>query len=130
MTAVESLKQTDQYQPAHRVNAFDVSDVSGWEALISGLKKEPVDVLVNAAGIAHYSLLVRTPYAELERILDVNLKGTMLGCQKVIPKMMKQRSGCIINVSSLLATQGGEGASVYAATKAGIIGTMNYHFLF
>lgn len=39
MTAVESLKQTDQYQPAHRVNAFDVSDVSGWEALISGLKK-------------------------------------------------------------------------------------------
>lgn len=50
-------------------------------------------MLVNAAGIAHYSLLVRTPYAELERILDVNLKGTMLGCQKVIPKMMKQRSG-------------------------------------
>lgn len=50
-------------------------------------------MLVNAAGIAHYSLLVRTPHAELERILDVNLKGAILGCQQVIPKMMKQRSG-------------------------------------
>ncbi|KAJ8128791.1 hypothetical protein O1611_g4843 [Lasiodiplodia mahajangana] len=59
--------------------------------------------------------------SEIDRILDVNLKGTILGCQSVLPRLMKQRSGCIINVSSLLATHGGRGASVYAATKAGVI---------
>ncbi|KAI0112174.1 hypothetical protein GGR51DRAFT_58827 [Nemania sp. FL0031] len=123
-TAVRSLQRIDDVgEPLrHDSHAFDVSGVSGWRHLIKDLKAEPIDVLVNAAGISHNSFLFHIPVIEIDRILDINLKGTILGCQAVLPKLMKQRSGCIINVSSLLATHGGRGASVYAATKAGIIG--------
>ncbi|KAI0541743.1 hypothetical protein GGR58DRAFT_497938 [Xylaria digitata] len=124
-TAVSSLKQTSQSADQSRLHdsyAFDVSSVKGWEVLMLGLKTEHVDVLVNAAGISQNSLLSKTNFYEIDQILDVNLKGTILGCRMVIPKMMRQKGGCIINVSSLLATHGGRGASVYAATKAGVIG--------
>ncbi|GAP91044.2 putative 3-oxoacyl-acyl carrier protein reductase [Rosellinia necatrix] len=120
-TAMKSLKQTDQSLP-HDFRAFDVSAPNGWQLLMSDLKNERVDVLVNAAGVSHNTLLFKMSYPEIDRILDINLKGTILGCQGVVTKMMKQRSGCIINISSLLATHGGRGASVYAATKAGVIG--------
>ncbi|KAI1126857.1 hypothetical protein F5Y10DRAFT_243883 [Nemania abortiva] len=120
-TAVESLKQTDESLP-HMSYTFDVSVVNGWQQLMRDLKSERVDILVNAAGISHRSFLFNMPFQDVGRVLDVNLKGTIYGCQGVIPKMMKQRSGCIINISSLLATHGGRGASVYAATKAGVIG--------
>ncbi|KAH8160492.1 hypothetical protein CIB48_g7767 [Xylaria polymorpha] len=90
--------------------------------MVRDLKLDRFDILVNAAGVSHNSFLLKMPNANLEEILDVNLKGTILGCQAVIPKMMKQRDGCIINVSSLLATHGGNGASVYAASKAGVLG--------
>ncbi|KAI3328003.1 NAD(P)-binding protein [Xylariaceae sp. AK1471] len=120
-TAVKSLKQEDLYQP-HGSHAFDVSGLNGWEKLMSNLKKENIDILVNAAGISHNSFLFKTPMPDMIQVLDVNLKGTILGCQAVVRKMMQQRNGCIINVSSLLAAHGGRGASVYAATKAGIVG--------
>ncbi|KAI1427966.1 hypothetical protein F5Y12DRAFT_99349 [Xylaria sp. FL1777] len=120
--AVKSLKHTMDLSQPHDSRAFDVSVVDGWQALRVDLKKEPVDILVNAAGITQSSLLLKTPFPEIEQILNVNLRGTILGCQTVIPIMVRQKSGCIINVSSLLATHGGRGASVYAASKAGIIG--------
>ncbi|KAI0402347.1 hypothetical protein F4802DRAFT_372914 [Xylaria palmicola] len=119
-SAVRSL--VPSYQP-HDTRAFDVSAAHGWHALFDGMKEqERIDVLVNAAGISHNAFLFRTTLPDVDKILDVNLKGTILGCQGVIPVMMKQRSGCIINISSLLATHGGRGASVYAASKAGVIG--------
>ncbi|KAI1296346.1 hypothetical protein F5Y03DRAFT_295617 [Xylaria venustula] len=121
-TAVKSLEQTPGQSQPHGSRVFDVSDARGWHSLMHGLKREPVDILVNAAGTSQNSLLSRTQLQEIEYILDVNLKGTIMGCQGVIPRMMKQKSGCIINISSLLATHGGKGASVYAASKAGIIG--------
>ncbi|KAJ2986993.1 hypothetical protein NUW58_g4755 [Xylaria curta] len=120
-TAVGSLQQTGASLP-HNSHAFDVSRQSGWSDLVRSLKTDRVDVLVNAAGVSQNSLLFKTSCDKLDEILDVNLKGTILGCQGVIPIMMKQKSGCIINVSSLLATHGGRGASVYAASKAGVIG--------
>ncbi|KAI0440965.1 hypothetical protein F4803DRAFT_443174 [Xylaria telfairii] len=110
------------HQASHDYQAFDVSDPLGWRGMTRDLKLDRFDILVNAAGVSHNSFLLKMPNANLERILDVNLKGTILGCQAVIPKMMKQRDGCIINVSSLLATHGGNGASVYAASKAGVLG--------
>ncbi|TRX92733.1 hypothetical protein FHL15_006407 [Xylaria flabelliformis] len=107
---------------SHKWLAFDVSDPKGWEELMQNKKSNPIDILVNAAGISQNSFLMNTPEAELDKILDVNLKGTILGCKSVILPMMKRKTGCIINISSLLATHGGRGASVYAASKAGIIG--------
>ncbi|KAI1201864.1 hypothetical protein F5X97DRAFT_268216 [Nemania serpens] len=124
-TAVRSLRRMEEDPsppPPHDSRAFDVSVADGWQFLMRDRKADRVDILVNAAGISQNSLLLKLPVNELDQILDVNLKGTILGCQAVIPKMIKQRSGCIINISSLLATHGGRGASVYAASKAGVIG--------
>ncbi|KAH6606708.1 hypothetical protein Trco_005861 [Trichoderma cornu-damae] len=78
----------------------------------------PIDILVNCAGISQTTLLKRTPDEELSSIVDTNLLATMLVC-----KHAKMRpNGCIINVSSVMATKGGLGATAYAASKAGVIG--------
>lgn len=103
------------------------------------------DVLVNAAGVSQSSLLVGTEPADIEKIVDTNLMGCIWG-SRFIGKMMLDRrrrlrkegkansragangdefgvpSSCIINVSSLMALQGGKGAAVYAASKAGVLG--------
>ncbi len=95
--------------------------------------------MVNAAGITHYSLLVTSKPEMLEQIVQTNLMGTIWSCQLLAKKMMRRRQGtrnrspglvgiltwigCIINVSSLLGAKGGKGSTVYAASKAGIIGT-------
>ncbi|TQV95042.1 3-ketoacyl-(acyl-carrier-protein) reductase [Cordyceps javanica] len=84
------------------------------EAVVVG----QVDVLVNCAGISQTTFLKRTPDEELERIVDTNLLATMLVCKHA----RMQPHGCIINVSSLMATHGGFGATAYAASKAGLIG--------
>ncbi|KAI0556108.1 hypothetical protein F4679DRAFT_18212 [Xylaria curta] len=120
-TAVKSLCSTKPLQK-HSCRAFDVSDPKGWEELMRKGESKPIDILVNAAGISQNSFLLHTSETELDKVLDVNLKGTILGCKSVIPSMMKRRTGCIINISSLLATHSGRGASVYAASKAGVIG--------
>jgi len=86
-----------------------------------------VDILVNAAGVAHASLLVTTSPDVVENVLGTNLRGTIWGCQAVAKTMLLQKreandTGCIINVSSLLAVKGGRGSMVYAASKAGVLG--------
>ncbi|CAJ2511371.1 Uu.00g069960.m01.CDS01 [Anthostomella pinea] len=107
----------------HKTHAFDVASGERWEEFVRDVVKSGrIDVLVNAAGISQNSFLFKTRRQDVEKLIDTNLKGAIWGCQTVIPKMMKQKSGCIVNVSSLLATHGGRGASVYAATKAGIVG--------
>ncbi|KAK7755041.1 hypothetical protein SLS62_002856 [Diatrype stigma] len=106
----------------HSTIAMDVSNPGMWGDLASRMRNEKVDVLVNAAGVTQGSLLYRTTTSDIRQVLDTNLLGTTLGCRALIPKMTKQRGGCIINVASLLATHGGRGASVYAASKAGIVG--------
>ncbi|KAI0518153.1 hypothetical protein F5B22DRAFT_73645 [Xylaria bambusicola] len=120
-TAIHSLNHACLSYP-HEAHAFNVSNLSGWQSFMHKMKTGPLDILVNAAGISQNSFLFKTRFQEMNQLLDTNLKGTILGCQSVIPRMMKQKSGNIINVSSLLATNGGRGASVYAASKAGIIG--------
>ena len=90
---------------------------------------------MNCAGISQTTLLKRTPDPELEKILDTNLLAAILVCKyaKVQPNGINfatshqtnslTDSGCIINVSSLMATKGGLGASAYVASKAGLVGT-------
>ncbi|KAI0392742.1 NAD(P)-binding protein [Xylariaceae sp. FL0594] len=125
-SAVESLTPTRAQEkiPIHQHDGafFDVSTKDGWDDLLAQRKHETIDVLVNAAGVSHNSLLFKTEISDIDHVLDVNLRGTIIGCKSVIPKMIKQKSGCIINVSSLLAERGGRGASVYAAAKAGVVG--------
>ncbi|KAI1842776.1 hypothetical protein JX266_011097 [Neoarthrinium moseri] len=128
-SALDSLSAGEQqhhHQPPARHNsyAFDVSSIDGWTAMLNDMKQmqQNVDILVNAAGITQQSLLYKSDPAENQRIINTNLMGTIFGCQSVSQQMIRQKSGCIVNISSLLAVQGGLGASVYAASKAGIVG--------
>ncbi|RYP90324.1 hypothetical protein DL770_003547 [Monosporascus sp. CRB-9-2] len=117
--AVAGLTPMPSQTTPHGAVAMDVANPNSWETLVA---RENTDILVNAAGVAQNSFLFRTSLAETRQIVNTNLMGTILGCQAFVPKMMKQKEGCIINVSSLLATHAGRGASVYAASKAGIVG--------
>ncbi|KAI0884999.1 NAD(P)-binding protein [Annulohypoxylon maeteangense] len=120
-SAKASLEQKHDSQK-HDTTPFDVSLVNGWEKLVANTKGENADILVNAAGISQNSFLFKASTPEIDELVATNLMSTIWSCKYIIPKMMKQRNGCIINVSSLLATHGGRGSSVYAASKAGIIG--------
>lgn len=80
-----------------------------------------VDLLVTAAGVAGFGLLSGTKPSDWDAMLAVNLRGVMLCCRAVLPAMLRQRRGLIINVSSIAAKRAIPGAAVYAATKAGVL---------
>jgi 3-oxoacyl-[acyl-carrier protein] reductase len=81
-----------------------------------------VDVLINNAGITRDNLLVRMKEAEWDAVLGVNLKGPFLCTQAAAKIMMKQRSGRIVNIASIVGVTGNAGQANYVAAKAGIIG--------
>ena len=81
-----------------------------------------VDILVNNAGITRDNLLMRMKENEWDEVIQVNLKGTYNCVKAVTRQMMKQRSGRIINITSVVGQMGNAGQTNYAASKAGIIG--------
>lgn len=102
----------------------DVSVYSEAEALIKDAKKQfgSVDVLVNNAGITRDMLLMRMSEEEFDSVINTNLKGTFNTIRHVSSVMLKQRSGAIINLSSVVGLMGNIGQANYAASKAGVIG--------
>ncbi|AIO17933.1 3-oxoacyl-[acyl-carrier-protein] reductase FabG [Candidatus Izimaplasma bacterium HR1] len=81
-----------------------------------------VDVLINNSGITRDNLIMRMSEDDFDKVIDVNLKGTWNMCKSVTRHMMKNRSGKIINISSVVGIMGNAGQSNYVASKAGIIG--------
>lgn len=81
-----------------------------------------VDVVVNNAGITRDSLMIRMDEKDWDMVLDINLKGAFLVTKTAGRIMMKQRSGRIVNISSVIGLDGNAGQSNYAASKAGMIG--------
>jgi 3-oxoacyl-[acyl-carrier protein] reductase len=81
-----------------------------------------IDILVNNAGLARDSLLLRLKEEEWERVMDVNLKGVFLCTKAVVRSMVRQHSGRIINLTSVVAQTGNPGQAAYSAAKAGVIG--------
>ncbi|MGL5916624.1 MAG: 3-oxoacyl-[acyl-carrier-protein] reductase [Culicoidibacterales bacterium] len=81
-----------------------------------------IDILVNNAGITKDGLLMRMSEADFDNVVDVNLKGSFNCMRHAIKPMMKQRSGRIINLSSVSGVSGNAGQVNYAASKAGVIG--------
>lgn len=81
-----------------------------------------VDILVNNAGITRDGLLLRMKEADWDAVMDVNLKGAFLASKAVAKLMTKQRSGRIINISSVVGQMGNPGQANYCASKAGLIG--------
>lgn len=81
-----------------------------------------IDILVNNAGITRDTLLLRMSESDWDAVLDVNLKGAFLFTKEVMKTMMRNRSGKIINISSIVGLIGNPGQANYVASKAGLIG--------
>jgi 3-oxoacyl-[acyl-carrier protein] reductase len=81
-----------------------------------------IDILVNNAGITRDSLLLRMKEEDWNMVLDVNLTGTFHGTKAVLPVLMKQRGGAIVNIASVVGIMGNAGQANYAASKAAVIG--------
>ncbi len=104
--------------------AADVSRADDCEALCKRVMDEwkRIDILVNNAGITRDTLLLRMKESDWDEVLDVNLKSAFLMTRLVSRPMMRQKSGTIINVSSVVALTGNAGQASYAASKAGLVG--------
>jgi 3-oxoacyl-[acyl-carrier protein] reductase len=106
------------------ISRFDVANESEIEQavkkIVDGHNK--IDILVNNAGVTADNLLMRISAVDWDEVIGTNLKGTIL-CTKVVSRhMIRQRSGRILNMSSVAGQTGNAGQSLYAASKAGIIG--------
>lgn len=106
-----------------RAVALDVSDRAGWDAAVAALPPElrGVDILVNVAGIVRDRSLARMSDAEWNAVIDVNLRGTWLGCQTAFKLIGDRGWGRIVNIAST-AVFGTFGQANYAASKAGVVG--------
>lgn len=102
----------------------DVSDFADAERMISAVKEQygRIDVLVNNAGITRDGLVMRMKEEDFDQVIATNLKGCFNMARHTTPIMLKQRSGTIINVSSVAGIMGNAGQVNYAASKAGVIG--------
>ena len=102
----------------------NVSDFEACETMIREIVKEHghLDILVNNAGITKDGLIMKMKEEDFDRVLNVNLKGTFNTIRHSARQMLKQRSGKIINISSVSGILGNVGQANYAASKAGVIG--------
>lgn len=102
----------------------DISLSSAVEELISQTIKQfgRIDILVNNAGITRDNLLIRMKEEEWDQVINTNLKGMFLVTKAALKPMLKQRSGRIINIASVIGVAGNSGQANYGAAKAGVIG--------
>ena len=102
----------------------NVGDFAACEAMIKDIVKEygHLDILVNNAGITKDGLIMKMKEEDFDSVLNVNLKGTFNTIRHSARQMLKQRSGKIINISSVSGILGNVGQANYAASKAGVIG--------
>lgn len=102
----------------------DISDSDAVTAMVKETVEQfgRLDILVNNAGITRDNLLMRMKEQEWDDVIDTNLKGVFLCTKAVTRQMMKQRSGRIINISSVVGRIGNAGQANYTAAKAGVIG--------
>ncbi len=102
-------------------------DVASWEEVKAAVETVVqrwgrIDILVNNAGVTRDGFLVRMQPADWEFVLSVNLNGTFHCTKAVLPVMIKQRSGRIVNLASVVGAMGNAGQANYAASKAAVIG--------
>ena len=103
---------------------IDVSNAKDVQGVFDSILKEykPVDIVVNNAGITRDGLLVRMKEVDWDLVLNINLKGSFLCSQQAAKQMMKQKSGSIVNIASIVGVMGNFGQSNYSASKSGLIG--------
>lgn len=120
----EILEQFADYPLAVGTMIGDVSDFETAKELVDQVKETfgRIDVLVNNAGITKDGLFMRMSEDDFNTVIQTNLNGVFNMSRHVVPIMLKQRSGSIINMSSIVGVTGNAGQVNYAASKAGIIG--------
>ncbi len=120
----ELIKEIEGYGVKCLAIQCDVSDFAQSEELVKKANEEfgSVDVLVNNAGITRDTLLMRMKEEDFDAVIATNLKGTFNMVKHVSKLMLKQKSGSIINMSSVVGLMGNIGQVNYAASKAGVIG--------
>jgi 3-oxoacyl-[acyl-carrier protein] reductase len=103
---------------------FDVSDKKSTEIAISDITEKygNIDLLVNNSGVSEIELFTHISEDSADRILNVNLKGTLNCSRAVLPSMISRKSGCIINIASMWGQIGASCEVDYSASKSGIIG--------
>ncbi|MCH7499910.1 MAG: 3-oxoacyl-[acyl-carrier-protein] reductase, partial [Nitrospinae bacterium] len=103
---------------------LNVTDADGVQKTFDSISKEfkLIDILVNNAGITRDGLVMRMKEADWDLVLSINLKGSFLCTQQAVKQMMKQKSGSIVNIASIVGLMGNAGQANYSASKAGLIG--------
>ena len=103
---------------------IDVSNAAEVKQVFDSILKDkkPVDILINNAGITRDGLMIRMKELDWDSVLNINLKGTFLCSQQAAKQMMKQKSGVIVNIASIVGVMGNFGQANYSASKAGVIG--------
>lgn len=123
-TAKELVKEIEDLGGQALAVLGDVSVYEDTENLVKATLEKfgRVDILVNNAGITRDNLAMRMKEDDFDKVISVNLKGVWNCCKQVIRPMSKQRSGKIINISSVVGLIGNAGQTNYASAKAGVIG--------
>ena len=123
-TKAEKLDQIKKKYPNIKVKRFDISEHSRIEEFIDNVSLElgGLDILINNAGTNADNLSLRMKEEEWKKVVDVNLTSTFLLSKYAIKKMLKNKFGRVVNITSVVGHTGNLGQSNYAASKAGIIG--------
>ena len=123
-TNEEKLNKLKKIFPEIKTIQFKLEQHSKIESLIDTVSKklDGLDILINNAGITIDNISIRLTEENWKKVLDINLTSSFLMCKHSIKKMLKQKSGKIINITSIVGHTGNLGQANYAASKAGIIG--------
>lgn len=122
--ADQVVKEIEVYNVKGLAIQCDVTKSDDIKKMIGTVEShfDTIDILVNNAGITKDNLLLRMKEEEWQQVIDVNLTGVFLCTKAVIRKMMKQKHGKIVNISSVVGVTGNAGQANYSASKAGVIG--------
>ena len=123
-TKTEKLDELKKKYPTIKVKKFDMAEHSRIEEFIENVVLElgGLDILINNAGINKDNLSLRMKDEEWKKVLDINLTSTFLLSKYAIKKMLKNKFGRVVNITSVVAHTGNLGQANYSASKAGIIG--------
>ena len=123
-TNMERLETLKKEFPEIKILKFDISDHQKIEEFIENVFSQlsGLDVLINNAGITQDNLSLRTKNEEWQKVIDINLSSTFFLTKYAIKKMLKNKYGRIVNITSIVGHTGNIGQTNYSASKAGIVG--------